>query len=213
MKKITEELLKDAFIDLIDNGWLLRLNKTIYVVHKDGNGESGNTISQALKSFTNTNKAEEAKCNKLITISINKPNNDILNFREYKEFQQDFLGSLSSFCDEIEVDEDKVTVENGFGSEQTITIIQDEFNIKNIVKFTNICRIFNIKYDGKISIGLYDDGIKLNMPSDVKGIATNGWYQFKREALEMISKDFDIIEKDFSLYLHPKFEFIENENI
>jgi len=213
MKKITEELLKDAFIDLIDNGWLLRLNKTIYVVHKDGNGESGNTISQALKSFTNTNKAEEAKCNKLITISINKPNNDILNFREYKEFQQDFLGSLSSFCDEIEVDEDKVTVENGFGSEQTITIIQDEFNIKNIVKFTNICRIFNIKFNGKISIGLYDDGIKLNMPSDVKGIATNGWYQFKREALEMISKDFDIIEKDFSLYLHPKFEFIENENI
>jgi len=213
MKKITEELLKDAFIDLIDNGWLLRLNKTIYVVHKDGNGESGNTISQALKSFTNTNKAEEAKCNKLITISINKPNNDILNFREYKEFQQDFLGSLSSFCDEIEVDEDKVTVENGFGSEQTITIIQDEFNIKNIVKFTNICRIFNIKFNGKISIGLYDDGIKLNMPSDVKGIATNGWYQFKREALEMISKDFDIIEKDFSLYLHPKFEFIGNENI
>jgi len=213
MKKITEELLKDAFIDLIDNGWLLRLNPITYVVHKDGSGESGKTISQALKSFTNTYKVEEANCNKLVTITIDKPNNAILNFKEYKEFQQDFLGSLSSFCDEIGVDENKVNVEYGFGNEQIITIIHDEFKIKNILKFTNICKIFNIRYNGKISIGLYDDGIKLNMPSDVKGIETKGWYQLKREALEIIRKDFDIIEKDFSIYLQPKFEFIENENI
>jgi hypothetical protein len=40
MKKITEELLRDAFIDLIDNGWVPRIGSEHYVVHSDGNGES-----------------------------------------------------------------------------------------------------------------------------------------------------------------------------
>jgi hypothetical protein len=29
--------------------------------------------------------------------------------------------------------------------------------------------------------------------------------------MDMIKKDFDIIEKDFSIYLKPKFEFIIDE--
>ena len=33
------------------------------------------------------------------------------------------------------------------------------------------------------------------------------------EAIKMIERDFDIEEKENSIYLHPKFEFIKNENI
>jgi hypothetical protein len=135
-----------------------------------------------------------------------------LNFKEYKSFQSDFLGCLSNFCDEIEVDEDKVSVENEYGT-YTITILQDVFSIKNIMKFIITQKIFNTTFNGLISIGLYDDGIKLNIPSDVKGINIEGWYDKKRKAMEMIKKDFDIEEKNYFLYLHPKFEFIQNENI
>ena len=113
---------------------------------------------------------------------------------------------------EIGVEEDKVSVESEYGT-YTITILQDVFMINNITKFIIIQKIFNTKYNGLISIGLYDDGIKLNMPSDARGISNKGWYDTKKEALDMIKKDFDIVEKNFSLYLHPKFEFIKNENI
>ena len=34
-----------------------------------------------------------------------------------------------------------------------------------------------------------------------------------RKIMQMIKKDFDIEEKDNFIYLHPKFEFIQNENI
>ena len=90
------------------------------------------------------------------------------------------------------------------------------FIINNINKFIIIQKIFNTKYNGLISIGLYDDGIKLNMPSDTRGVAlflASAWYDTKKEALDMIKKDFDIEEKENSIYLHPKFEFIQNENI
>jgi hypothetical protein len=213
MKKITEELLRDAFIDLTDNGWITRIGSEHYVVHSDGEGESGKTISQALKNFLQRTKVDQVECNKQIIIHISRPNNNVLNFKEYKDFQQDFLGCLGNFCDEIGVDEDKVSVENGYGVEYTISIIQDMFMINNINKFIIIQKIFNTTFNGLISIGLYDDGIKLNIPSDVKGMNIEGWYDKKRKAMEMVKKDFDIEEKNYSLYLHPKFEFIQNENI
>jgi hypothetical protein len=212
MKNITEQLLKDAFIDLVDDGWILRIGGEHYVVHTEGNGESGKTISQALKRFLDRTKVDQVECNKQIVIYISRSDNKILNFKEYKSFQSDFLGCLSNFCDEIEVDEDKVSVENEYGT-YTITILQDVFSIKNIMKFIITQKIFNTTFNGLISIGLYDDGIKLNIPSDVKGINIEGWYDKKRKAMEMIKKDFDIEEKNYSLYLHPKFEFIQNENI
>ena len=215
MKEITEELLKDTFIDLVDNGWFLRIGSTNYVVHKDGSGESGKTISQALKRFIDRTKVNQVECNKQIIIYVSKPDHKVLNFKEYKDFQQDFLGSLGSFCDEIGVDEDKVTVENGFGNEHTITIVQDIFEINNIIKFITIGKIFNTKYNGKISIGLYDDGIKLNYPGSIYG--GSKWIDDNKElyseAIKMIEKDFEIENKEKFIYLHPKFEFIKkNEN-
>jgi hypothetical protein len=150
-------------------------------------------------------------------IYISRPNDKVLSFKEYREHQQDFLGCLGSFCDEIGVDEDKVSVENGFGNEHTVTIIQDMFMINNILKFITIQKIFNTKYNGKISIGLYDDGIKLNVNKHIKNIQDLKFVQDNRElydeAIKMIEKDFDIEEKENSIYLHPKFEFIQNENI
>jgi len=217
MKKITEELLRDAFIDLTDNGWITRIGSEHYVVHSDGNGESGKTISQALKNFLQRTKVDQVECNKQIIIHISRPNNNVLNFKEYKYFQQDFLGCLGNFCDEIGVDEDKVSVENGYGVEYTISIIQDMFMISNINKFIIIQKIFNTKFNGKISIGLYDDGIKLNVNKHTKYIKDLSFVQDYKdtyeEAMQMIKKDFDIEEKDNSIYLHPKFEFIQNENI
>lgn len=216
MKNITEQLLKDAFIDLVDDGWILRIGSEHYVVHTEGNGESGKTISQALKRFLDRTKVDQVECNKQIVIYISRSDNKILNFKEYKSFQSDFLGCLSNFCDEIEVDEDKVSVENEYGT-YTITILQDVFNIKNITKFIIIQKIFNTKFNGKISIGLYDDGIKLNVNKHTKYIKDLSFVQEYKdtyeEAIEMVKKDFDIEEKDNSLYLHPKFEFIQNENI
>lgn len=212
MKEITEELLKDAFIDLVDNDWILRIGGSHYVVHYQGNGESGKTITQALKRFLDRTKVDQVECNKQVIIHLSRTDHKVINFKEYKEFQSDFLGCLSNFCDEIGIDEDKVSVESEYGT-YTISIIQDMFIINNINKFIIIQKIFNTKYNGLISIGLYDDGIKLNMPSDVRGISNKGWYDTKKEALDMIKKDFDIEEKENSIYLHPKFEFIKNENI
>ena len=217
MKKITEELLRQAFIDLVDEGWILRVGSEHYVVHTEGSGESGKTISQALKNFLQRTKTDQVECNKQIVIYLSKPDNKILNFKEYKSFQSDFLGCLSNFCDEIGVDEDKVSVENGYGVEYTISIIQDMFMINNIMRFITIQRIFNTKYNGKISIGLYDDGIKLNVNKHITDISDLTFVRDNKdlynEAIEMIKKDFDIEEKNNSLYLHPKFEFIKNENI
>lgn len=217
MIKITEELLRDAFIDLIDNGWIIRVGSDHYVIHNNGNGESGKTISQALKRFLDINKVDQVECNKKIVIHIGRPDHRVLNFKEYKEFQQDFLGCLGSFCDEIGVDEDKVRVENGYGVEYTVTIIQDMFKINNIIKFITIQKIFNTKYNGKISIGLYDDGIKLNVNKHITNISDLTFVRDNKdlynEALEMIKKDFDIEENNNSIYLHPKFEFIKNESI
>ena len=215
MKEITEELLKDAFIDLIDNGWVSRIGSEHYVVHSDGNGESGKTISQALKRFLDSTKVDQVECNKQIIIYVSRPDHKVLNFKEYKDFQRDFLGSLGNFCDEIGVDEDKVTVENGYGVEYTISIIKDMFMINNINKFIIIQKIFNTKYNGKISIGLYDDGIKLNYPGSYN--PTSKWIDDNKElyseAIKMIEKDFEIENKEKSIYLHPKFEFIKkNEN-
>ena len=216
MKKITEELLRDAFIDLTDNGWITRIGSEHYVVHSDGEGESGKTISHALKNFLQRKKVDQVECNKQIIIHISRPNNNVLNFKEYKDFQQDFLGCLGNFCDEIGVDEDKVSVENGYGVvEYTISIIQDMFMINNINKFIIIQKIFNTKFNGKISIGLYDDGIKLNWPGIIWG--GEKWIEDNKslydDAIQMIKKDFDIEKKDNFIYLHPKFEFIKNENI
>ena len=208
MKEITEELLKDAFIDLIDNGWVPRIGSEHYVVHSDGNGESGKTISQALKRFLDSTKVDQVECNKQIIIYVSRPDHKVLNFKEYKDFQQDFLGCLGNFCDEIGVDEDKVTVENGYGVEYTISIIKDMFMINNINKFIIIQKIFNTKFNGMISIGLYDDGIKLNLYRT--RIDNKELYS---EAIKMIEKDFEIENKEKSIYLHPKFEFIKkNEN-
>ena len=212
MKEITEELLKDAFIDLVDNDWILRIGGSHYVVHYQGNGESGKTITQALKRFLDRTKVDQVECNKQVIIHLSRTDHKVINFKEYKEFQSDFLGCLSNFCDEIGIDEDKVSVESEYGT-YTISIIQDMFIINNINKFIIIQKIFNTKYNGLISIGLYDDGIKLNMPSDTRGISNKGWYDTKKEALDMIKEDFDIEEKENSIYLHPKFEFIKNENI
>jgi predicted RNA binding protein with dsRBD fold (UPF0201 family) len=216
MKNITEQLLKDAFIDLVDDGWIPRIGGEHYVVHTEGNGESGKTISQALKRFLDRTKVDQVECNKQIVIYISRSDNKILNFKEYKSFQSDFLGCLSNFCDEIGVDEDKVSVENEYGT-YTITILQDVFSIKNITKFIIIQKIFNTTFNGKISIGLYDDGIKLNVNKHTKYIKDLSFIQDYKdtyeEAIEMVKKDFDIEEKDNSLYLHPKFEFIQNENI
>jgi hypothetical protein len=212
MKDITEDLLKDAFIDLVDNDWILRIGGSHYVVHYQGNGESGKTITQALKRFLDRTKVDQVECNKQVIIHLSRTDHKVINFKEYKEFQSDFLGCLSNFCDEIGIDEDKVSVESEYGT-YTISIIQDMFIINNINKFIIIQKIFNTKYNGLISIGLYDDGIKLNMPSDTRGISNKGWYDTKKEALDMIKKDFDIEEKENSIYLHPKFEFIKNENI
>ena len=212
MKDITEDLLKDAFIDLVDNDWILRIGGSHYVVHYQGNGESGKTITQALKRFLDRTKVDQVECNKQVIIHLSRTDHKVINFKEYKEFQSDFLGCLSNFCDEIGIDEDKVSVESEYGT-YTISIIQDMFIINNINKFILIQKIFNTKYNGLISIGLYDDGIKLNMPSDTRGISNKGWYDTKKEALDMIKKDFDIEEKENSIYLHPKFEFIQNENI
>ena len=212
MKDITEDLLKDAFIDLVDNDWILRIGGSHYVVHYQGNGESGKTITQALKRFLDRTKVDQVECNKQVIIHLSRTDHKVINFKEYKEFQSDFLGCLSNFCDEIGIDEDKVSVESEYGT-YTISIIQDMFIINNINKFIIIQKIFNTKYNGLISIGLYDNGIKLNMPSDTRGISNKGWYDTKKEALDMIKKDFDIEEKENSIYLHPKFEFIKNENI
>ena len=215
MKDITEDLLKDAFIDLVDNDWILRIGGSHYVVHYQGNGESGKTITQALKRFLDRTKVDQVECNKQVIIHLSRTDHKVINFKEYKEFQSDFLGCLSNFCDEIGIDEDKVSVESEYGT-YTISIIQDMFIINNINKFIIIQKIFNTKYNGLISIGLYDDGIKLNMPSDTRGVAlflASAWYDTKKEALDMIKKDFDIEEKENSIYLHPKFEFIKNENI
>ena len=212
MKDITEDLLKDAFIDLVDNDWILRIGGSHYVVHYQGNGESGKTITQALKRFLDRTKVDQVECNKQVIIHLSRTDHKVINFKEYKEFQSDFLGCLSNFCDEIGIDEDKVSVESEYGT-YTISIIQDMFIINNINKFIIIQKIFNTKYNGLISIGLYDNGIKLNMPSDTRGISNKGWYDTKKEALDMIKKDFDIEEKENSIYLHPKFEFIQNENI
>lgn len=208
MKEVTEDLIKDAFIDVVDNGWIPRIGGSNYVVHHQGNGESGKTITHALRRFLDRTKVDQVECNKQVIIYLSRTDHRVINFREYKEFQSDFLGCLSNFCDEIGVEEDKVSVESEYGS-YTITILQDVFMINNITKFIIIQKIFNTKYNGLISIGLYDDGIKLNIPSDARVISNKGWYDTKKEALDMIKKDFDIVEKNFSLYLHPKFEFIQ----
>jgi len=225
MKKITEELLKDAFIDLVDNGWIPSIGSEYYTIHSGGGEdlESGKTIFNTLKKFLNSkplwsNINTTVECNKKIVIYISNPNNNVLKFKEYREFQQEFLGCLGNFCDEIGIDEDKVNVENESNSDLIylfkISIIQDMFNIENINKFINFEKSFNTKFRTfNISIGLYDDGIKLNIPDDVSGSNKDGWYNEKRKAMEMIKKDFDIEKKDFSIYLHPKFEFIQNENI
>ena len=216
MKDITEDLLKDAFIDLVDNDWILRIGGSHYVVHYQGNGESGKTITQALKRFLDRTKVDQVECNKQVIIHLSRTDHKVINFKEYKEFQSDFLGCLSNFCDEIGIDEDKVSVESEYGT-YTISIIQDMFIINNINKFILIQKIFNTKYNGKISIGLYDDGIKLNVNKHIKNIQDLKFVQDNRElydeAIKMIEKDFDIEEKENSIYLHPKFEFIQNENI
>ena len=207
--------MKDITEDLVDNDWILRIGGSHYVVHYQGNGESGKTITQALKRFLDRTKVDQVECNKQVIIHLSRTDHKVINFKEYKEFQSDFLGCLSNFCDEIGIDEDKVSVESEYGT-YTISIIQDMFIINNINKFIIIQKIFNTKYNGLISIGLYDDGIKLNMPSDTRGVAlflASAWYDTKKEALDMIKKDFDIEEKENSIYLHPKFEFIKNENI
>ena len=212
--KITDELLRDAFIDLVDNDWILRIGGSHYVVHYQGNGESGKTITQALKRFLDRTKVDQVECNKQVIIHLSRTDHKVINFKEYKEFQSDFLGCLSNFCDEIGIDEDKVSVESEYGT-YTISIIQDMFIINNINKFITIQKIFNTKYNGKISIGLYDDGIKLNYPGSIYGglkwIDDNK--ELYEEAIKMIERDFDIEEKENSIYLHPKFEFIKNENI
>lgn len=220
MKEITEQSLKDNFIDLIDDGWIVRLGEVHFIVNNEDNHEKkGKTITQALNNLRKHPTPElsgEVICNKIITIFIRRSARGVLNFKEYKEFQDNFLNCLTLFCDEYDLEPDKVQVENVFSSELMITITDKIYKIYNFAKFITIQKIFNVRFNGKFSMNLREDGIKLILQQvDIDGYNKKSLLKDQdfQIAIEMLEKDFTIKKEKNSLYLHPKFEFIKNENI
>lgn len=213
MENLTEELLKDIFSDLTDEGWIIRIGEDIWYCDANGVVDSGKTLNQAIKQFSKLvpDPIDIVKCYKISNIYISKQQNSVLNFKEFKETNLSLIGRIPVLCDYLEIEEEDVRIESNYSGGYSISFPSDTKKVKNLKKFIIIQKIFNTKFNGLISIGLVDNGIKLNIPGDARGVNVEGWYQKKKEAMDMIKKDFNIVEKDFSIYLQPKFEFIIDE--
>ena len=82
-----------------------------------------------------------------------------------------------------------------------IEIKKELFKVRNLLKFSSIVREFNKSWNGFASIGLYGAGIILN-------IKYNQLPSENSEIMKTLLENFTIEEKENSLYLQPKFEFI-----
>jgi hypothetical protein len=213
MENLTQELLKDIFSDLTDEDWFIRIGDDIWYCDANGIVETGKTLNQAIKQFSKkvSSPSDIVECYKISTINLSKDQYSVLNFKEFKETNLSLISRVPVLCDYLEIEEEDVRIESNYSGGYSISFTSDTKKVKNLKKFTIIQSIFNTKFNGLISIGLVDSDIKLNIPSDARGINIEGWYAKKKEALDMIEKDFNIIEKDFSIYLQPKFEFIIDE--
>jgi rRNA maturation protein Rpf1 len=220
LQVITNDLLKSAFIDLVDEGWKFTISGEDYIVKDSRTLESGKTISAALKRIIQHSTEDEFNCNKQVRIHLSRQHPNVLNFSDFRRFQEDFITSLSSFCEEIGIDEEMVNVETYLGNEYTIIVNYDDFEIKNVRKFVQIQKDFNVKFNGQISISLVDHsdfpgGIKLQYPGShiggLKWIEDNK--QLYDKAISFLEKHFVLEKRGNFVYLHPKFEFITNETV
>lgn len=213
MENLTDELIKDIFSDLTDEGWFIRIGDDVWYCDANGVVETGRTLNQAIKQFSKLvpNPSDIVECYKISTINLSKDQHRVLNFKEFKETNLSLISRIPVLCDYLQIEEEDVRIESNYSGGYSISFPSDTKKVKNLKKFIIIQKIFNTKHNGLISIGLVDNGIKLNIPGDARGVNVEGWYQKKKEAMDMIKKDFNIVEKDFSIYLQPKFEFILDE--
>ena len=206
--ELTEDIVKDAFTHLIDDDWNFTLVEMYRMVrgNNDSIGEKGSTPMRAIKNYLDNQifrdnlNDKDFKCFKYINIYLKKNNKNLVNFKDFKNINNYLIGGLSSLCDEMGIEEEEVEV-NPSIHDYNIEIKKELFKVRNLLKFSSIVREFNKSWNGFASIGLYGAGIILN-------IKYNQLPSENSEIMKTLLENFTIEEKENSLYLQPKFEFI-----
>lgn len=205
--ELTEDIVKDAFTHLLDEDWSFILAESYRISTFGGNigerfTEKGSTPTKAIKNFLEGGYAIDSyvKCFKVFNIYLKKNNRNLIKFKEFKSSNNSLIGGLSSLCDDLGVNEEDVGVNTSFG-DYNIEIKLEMFKVKNLLKFVTIQKSFNKSWSGIASIGLYANGIILN-------IKYNQLPSENSEIMQTLLENFTIEEKENSLYLQPKFEFI-----
>jgi hypothetical protein len=220
---MNEEFIKDIFSDLADD-WHISIVENIWSCGTTPNQtisdtrENDTTLNKAIKNFWRLTKlklntdSESIECFKIMNIYFYKKSPlSVFSFKDFKEINLSLLGKIPVICDELDINDDDIKIDlnnNGY----TISCIVEKVQIKNFKKLNEIQTNFNKKYNGLLSIGIYDDGIRLSVQGHTKNIQDLIFVRNRKDiyeqAIETLKNDFNIEYKDDYVYLHPKFEFI-----
>lgn len=225
--ELTEDIVKDAFTHLLDEDWSFILDENYRLIREniDSIGEKGSTPNRAIKNYLDSQRYRDAldnrdfKCFKYTNIHLKKNNRNLVNFKYFKNVNNYLIGGLSSLCDELGIEEEEVEVITSI-HDYRIEIKKEFFKVRNLLKFSEITRTFNKEYNDVASIGLYGYSINLNLYnifnllkkevgiSSGNDLLSKNAIEFYEKVIKEVEENFTIEEKENSLYLQPKFEFI-----
>lgn len=205
--KVTLEIIKDNFIDLIDEGYNITFyqrkpsDKSSLIVN-DNRFENLSKIIDYMGKISD----EPFLVKSLYNIFIaNLTSNRLYKYNDFKNFSSLLINSINRLAHDIELDTEEFILDMD-NHQTTITFAIPEIEIKNSAKIYNLRKRFNYKYHGVINIMVNQSNNLNNTPS----LSLNIPNKF-REDIESFKKTIDDVK--IFLYAHNVELKIEGKSI